>query len=194
MSDELEMAQQGIEHAHHAHEALGDPRARRVAVMIAMLAAALALADMAEKGAQNAYLTAHISLSDEWNFFQAKHVRSTVLSATAELLASLPNAATDPAIGKRIAQARATAARLEDDPQGGEGRKQLMAKAAHEAEQRDHQFHRYHKFELVVGALQIAIVLASVSVVTRIRQLAMAAALLGAASAVYGLLVWTGVV
>ena len=50
----------------------GDTSARRVAVLIAVLAAALALADMAEKGAQNEYLTHHVAVADDWAFYQAK--------------------------------------------------------------------------------------------------------------------------
>ena len=43
--------------------------------------------------------------------------------------------------------------------------------------------HRYHHYEYAVGALEIAIVLASVSVVTRMRALTFAAATIGAAAA-----------
>jgi len=56
---------------------------------------------------------------------------------------------------------------MRDDPQGGDGMKQLGERAKGQEAERDAAFHRYHEFELVVGALQIAIVLASVSVVTR---------------------------
>ena len=190
MSDDLERAQDGIEHAHEAHQH-GDGSARRIAILISVLAAALALAEMQEKGAQNAYLTRHIEVSDDYAFYQAKTVRANVYSLHAELLASLPNAA-DPQVQKQIEAARATAARLEDDEKTA-GRKQLMAQAeAHKAE-REAQFHRYEQFELVVGALQIAIVLASVSVVTRIRTLAGGAGVLGGAAIVAGVLVAVGV-
>ncbi|MBU6499228.1 MAG: DUF4337 family protein, partial [Rhodospirillales bacterium] len=57
---------------------------------------------------------------------------------------------------------------------------------------RDHQFHRYHLFEIVVGALQIAIVLASVSVVTRVNLLAVGAGLLGGGAGLFGLAVALG--
>ena len=53
-------------------EGTPDTSARRVAVLIAVLAAALALADMAEKGAQNEYLTHHVAVADDWAFYQAK--------------------------------------------------------------------------------------------------------------------------
>jgi hypothetical protein len=189
MSDAIEHAQEGIEHAHHAaHE--GDRFAPRVAVLIAALAAFLALADMAEKGAQSAYLTHHIAVSDDWSFFQAKNVRASVRAAEATILESLPNAS-DVGVRDRVKDARQGEARLRDEP-GADGMKQLAERAEHETELRNHQFHRYHQFELVVGALQIAIVLASVSVVTRVRPLAAVAGIVGFAAALYGLAIASG--
>lgn len=187
MSDDLERAQEGMEHAHEAAETHGDGSARKIAILISVLAAALALAEMQEKGAQNAYMTRHIEVSDDYAFYQAKTVRANLYTTQADLLASLPNAA-DPAIKARIDADRATAARLEDDEKT-QGRKQLLAQAEAHKEQREAQFHRYELFEIVVGALQIAIVLASVSVVTRVRPLAFGAGLIGAGAIVAGVLI-----
>jgi hypothetical protein len=188
MSETIDTAKEGIEHAHHAREHESDPHATRTAVLIAALAAALALAEMGEKQNQNAYLTHHISVSDDWNFFQAKSVRATMRTAEAEILDALPGAGSD-ATRAAAQKARDEAARLRDDPTSGEGAKQLAERAQHQTEQRDHAFHQYHLFELVVGALQIAIVLASVSVVTRVRTLAIVAGALGAIAAACGVAV-----
>ncbi len=185
MSETIEHAKEGIEEAHHH----GDSRARRIAVLIAVLAAGLALADMNEKSAQNQYLTHHIALSDDWGFFQAKNVRATVRAAEATVLESLPP---DPAIAGRVKAARDEEARLRDDPAKGDGMKQLTERAQIQTEMRDHAFHRYHQYEIVVGGLQIAIVLASVSVVTRMVALAYAGGVLGALAGIYGLLIGGG--
>ena len=104
--------------------------------------------------------------------------------------ARLPNAA-DPAIAKRIADARAQAARLLDDEKSL-GRKQLQAKARASEEARDHAFHTFHLYEYAVGGLQIAIVLASVSVVTRMRVFMLVAGILGGVCSVFALLVAQG--
>lgn len=188
MSGTIEHAREGLE---HAHEAGGS--ATKIAVLIAALAAALALAEMGEKGAQNEYLTRHISVSDDWSFFQAKSIRATERSAQADILESLPTA-DQPAVQARIKAARDEAARYRDDPATGEGAAQLAEKAKHGIEERDHAFHVYHQFERVVGALQIAIVLASVSIVTRVRWLTIGGAAVGGAAAIYGLLIATGIV
>ena len=187
VTEAMERAHETIHEAHHAH-AQGDSSARNVAVMVSVLAAALALAGLGEKSAQNSYLTHHIAVSDDWAFYQAKNLRAVVRDTEASMLESLPNAA-DAAVQKRVAAAREYAARMRDDPQGGEGMKQLADKARQQEAERDHAFHRYHGFELVVGALEIAIVLASVSVVTRMRALAIGAGVVGAAAIAGGLAV-----
>ncbi len=145
MSESIEHAREGIHEAHHAQALHSDTTARRIAVLIAVLAAALALAEMGEKGAQ-------------------------------------------PGPQAEIKRAKDEEARLRDDPQGGEGMNQLAERAKGQEAARDIAFHRYHEFELVVGALQIAIVLASVSVVTRIVALALGAGVIGALAAAFGVM------
>jgi hypothetical protein len=113
MSETIEHAKESIAEAHHAH---GDTSARRIAILIAVLAAALALADMGGKGAQNAYLTHHIAVTDDWAFYQAKNMRATVWAAQAGVLANLPNAA-DAGPQAEFKRARDNEARMRDDPQ-----------------------------------------------------------------------------
>lgn len=179
MSETIERAKETIHEAHHA---------RWIAVLIAVLAAALALADLGEKQSQNSYLTHHIAVSDTWAFYQAKNIRATMLAAEATLLGRLGDAAV---VRPDIARARDNEARMRDEPDG-DGMKQLAERARRAEAARDEAFHRYHEYELVVGALQIAIVLASVSVVTRVLALAVGAGLVGAVASVYGLMVTGG--
>jgi hypothetical protein len=186
--DEIEDAQEHIERAHHAHIHEGDSAARWIALMIAGLAAALAIAGLAEKSAQTAYVNHNITLSDSWAFYQAKNMRAAILAAEANVLESLPNAA-DPQVKARIAAARQEEARLRDDPKGGAGIKQLAERARQQQEVRDEALHRNHQYEIVVGALQLAILVASVSLLMQARLLTLAAGALGAAAIVYGLVV-----
>lgn len=178
MSEAMEKAHETI----HEHASHTDPWARGVAVLVSILAAVLALTEIGGKQAQNAYLTHHIALSNDWAFYQAKNLRSVVRNSEADLLASLPNAS-DPTIQDRIKEAKEYAARMRDDPEGGEGMKQLAVAAQEQQTVRDEAEHRYHSYEYAVGALEIAIVLASVSVVTRIRALTFGAATIGALAA-----------
>lgn len=192
MSETIEHAKEGIERAHHAHVQEGHESARVIAVLVAVLAAALAISDLGEKSSTTTYLTRHIALSDDYAFYQEKHVRVTVLQSEEAMLRSLP-AALEPEVQTRIRAAQAEQARLQDSPKA-QGMKQLLAQAAKDKKVRDHASHLAHQLEVVVGGLQIAIVLASVSVVTRVNALAWGGAALGVAMVAYGLLLWNGVV
>ncbi len=186
----MERAQElRLENAERAEESRGR-FAGRVAVLVSILAAALALGEMQEKGAQNQFMSRHIQVSDDYAYYQAKTLRSTLLSLHAETLAALPNAA-DPRVQQLIAATRAQAARLEADSKGN-GRTQLLDKASADEASREQALHRYERFETVVGALQIAIVLASVSIVTRVLALAVVAGLVGLAAIGAGLFVYAG--
>ena len=193
MTDAIEQAQEGIEHAHHAsdnsdHSDNKGPR--RVAILIAALAAALALAEMGEKAAQNSYLTHHITVSDTYAFLQAKNIRRATYLSAADVIDSLPS--TDDAARKRSAALRAEADRMASDPKTNEGSKELGLRAKAETHARDEAFEEYHHFERSTGALQIAIVLASVSVVTKVRALTYTAALIGIVAAIYAAAVHFG--
>ena len=63
-----------------------------------------------------------------------------------------------------------------------------------ETEARDKSLHRYEWFEMVTSGLQIAIVLASVSVVTQLASVLLLSVGVGAVAAAVGALVAAGVV
>ena len=187
MAEPLEQqVEQVHEHAEH-----GDGWARGVAVLVSVLAAALALTGIAEKSSQNEYLSAHIAVSDDWSFYQAKNQRATIRAAEASVLLSLPGNGT-PDVQARIKAAQDYVTRAKDDPAGGDGMKQLAERAAEREHERDHALHRYHGYELASGALELSIVLASVSVVIRNRPLTVGAGVLGAVGALLSLAVRLG--
>ena len=193
MSESIEHAREGIERAHHAHEHEADSSARWVAVLVALFAAALALADVGEKAAQTTFLMNHISMTDDYAYYQAKNLRLGLLQNTVAVLQSLPDAAS-PAVATRIQTAEAAQAVLKDDPAHRNGMKQLLVTAERHRRQADHSLHREHGFAGAAGALQIAILLASVSIVTRMTALRWGAGLIGATAIGFGLLVWSGMV
>ncbi len=175
----------------HEHSQHSDPWARAVAVLVSALAATLAITEIGAKSTQNEYLTEHIAVSDDWAFYQARNLRATVRLAESDILGSLPNAAA-PEIQSKIKEATDYIARMRDDPKSGDGMKQLAEKAHKREEVRDHAFHHYHLYEYAAGALEIAIVVASVSVVTKIRLLTIGSGAIGAASGLLALSVAMG--
>jgi alkylation response protein AidB-like acyl-CoA dehydrogenase len=184
MSEQFEQAQEHLEHAAHEHG--GSTSHTRAAIIIGIMAAVLAITEFVAKDAQTDYLTNHIAASDTWAQYQAKSVRRTILTAQADLLESMP-ATSDPAVKKRIADARANAERMRSEP-GADGMEQLAEKAHDQEHERDHAMHRNHMLEIASGGLQIAIVLASISVVINLPAFMLVSVLVGGASAIYALL------
>ncbi len=160
-----------------------DPSNRKIALLIAVLAAVLALSETLGKSAQTASLGANIEASNLWSFFQAKTIRMTTLRTAAESLeAELPQvsrAETREALEKRIAEWKKTSARYDTEPETQEGRKELAARAKIAEQKRDRSLAAYHHYELASAALQIAIVLASAEVITGVALLGWLSAGLG---------------
>src|SRR5262245_66690351 len=75
-----------------------DPSNKRIALLVAVLAAFLAVSEMGGKSAQTEVLTQHVEATNMWTFFQAKTVRQTVVrTAAEELEAQFKDAPTMPA-------------------------------------------------------------------------------------------------
>jgi hypothetical protein len=184
MSEEFEHAQEHLEHAAHEHG--GSTSHTRAAIIIGIMAAVLAITEFVAKDAATDYLTNHIAASDTWAQYQAKSVRRTILTAQADLLESMP-AGDDPLIKKRIADARANADRMGSEP-GADGMEQLAEKAHEQEHERDHEMHRNHILEIASGGLQIAIVLASISVVINLPAFMVVSVVVAGASVIYAVL------
>ena len=73
-----------------------------------------------------------------------------------------------------------TADRYQSEPETGEGRKELADRAKAAEKKRDKSLAAYHHFEVSSAAVQIAIVLASASIITSIPALVWIAGTLGA--------------
>ena len=173
-----------VEHAAHSGH-------KRVTLIVAILAAILAFLDHGAKLSQTKAFDAAIAASDQWNFFQAKSVRSHMLKTDADLLANL-----DPPLNADKAAARLTltqswldtAARYDSDPKTGEGRKEIQEKAKELEAERDHSLHALHSFETGVSALQLGIVLATTSIVADAAWLLLLSCGLGGLGVVFGIL------
>ena len=167
-------AHESLEHAEHAEHAAGSNK--KIALLIAVIALFLALAETLGKGAQTESISLNVEASNLWAFFQAKSIRSTTLQAAAEGLQAQSDAAVDPgakaALAKPIEAWRQTVARYEDEPDTGEGRKQLSGRAKEAELKRDLAMAKYHHFEIASAAFQIAIVLASATIITGMLALA----------------------
>ena len=190
MSD-VETARGSLEHAHHTTEHPGNKLARNTSLLIGALAAALALGEMQERSSQTEYLTEHIAISDDWAFFGFKGTRARVAEQSALILRALPQT---PDTQKAIADTDAYARRQREGDASGEGVGQIEARIHQREAKRDDALHRYERWEAVNGVLQIAVVLASVAIVTGLPLLAWSGGVLGGLAVLFGLLVRAGFV
>jgi hypothetical protein len=175
------MAHEATERAEHVEEA--GHHNKGVALLIAVLALILAFSETLGKSAQTAALTHTVQASDTWGFYQARNIRATTVSTAKEVLELEAAALTDPtpkaAVTQKIADWEKRIKRWESDPDKKEGMKELMEKAKHLEERRDHELEQYHNYEIASAALQIGIVLASASIITSMVILAWLGGALG---------------
>jgi hypothetical protein len=157
-----------IEHAGHHNKG--------IALLISVLALFLALSETLGKSSQTAALTYNVQSSDTWAFYQARNIRMTTVGTAQEVLQLELDGITDPAkkakAEKLIDTWKKRIALWDSEPDKGEGRKELMAKARNLEKQRDLAMERYENYEIASAALQIGIVLASASVITSMLALA----------------------
>src|SRR5688572_21271516 len=147
-----------------------------VALLISVLALVLALSETLGKSAQTTALGYNIEASNLWAFFQAKTIRQTTLRAAAEQMEVLSESEK---AKKQIDTWKKTAARYQDEPDTGEGRNQLAERAKAAEKKRDLALAAYHHFEMSSASVQIAIVLASASIITTMPALFWTAGALG---------------
>ena len=158
----------------HGHSDHGGNKG--VALLISVLALVLAFSETLGKSAQTAALSYNIEASNLWAFYQSKTIRRTTLRTAAEQLALLADSEKSK---QQISEWKKTAERYQNEPATGEGRDQLEARAKAAEKKRDLAQAAYHHYELSSAAVQIAIVLASASIITAIPALFWSAGALG---------------
>ncbi|HEY8611956.1 MAG TPA: DUF4337 domain-containing protein [Roseomonas sp.] len=155
---------------------------KRVALLIAVLALCLAIAETGAKSAQTEALSRNVEASNLWAFFQARTIRQTTVRTAAEAAALAPEPTEE---ARRAATARqiqawtGNAQRWESEPSTGEGRRELADRAKAAERIRDRSMSAYHMHEYASAAFQVAIVVASASIVTGVPVLALGGVALG---------------
>jgi hypothetical protein len=153
-----------LEESHHAQHARLDPFDRRVALSMAIVAAALAFVTLLSHRAHAESQVKKTDENDLWNYYQAKKQRGYNYESQAELIEAMTNG--DP---------HGKAADLED--KWKKNAKQYAEQAEekqHEAEHAQHEGHVAHDssnfFDLGELGIEIALVLCSVALLTKQRM------------------------
>jgi hypothetical protein len=182
-----------VEEQHEQHVELAQERAHArleesfrngVAILIAALASLLAIASLGGEEASIHLLTGSILTADSYAFYQAKNIRQNLYQIAADDLQvtlQQQGGAMGPegrqAYQKLIDGYRATIVRYEsepdkkypDDPIKGEGKKELLARGQYWEAQRNEAELKFPNFHYAEVLFQVAIVLGSVTLITRRR-------------------------
>lgn len=158
-----------MSHGHgHADHGSGDNK--RIAIVIAILALFLSLAETAAKSAQTDALKYNIEAANLWAFFQAKTIRRTQVETAAQAMEIDLKLAKDDAVKKelegRIGEWKKIAARYRSEPETNEGSQELSKRAVAAEKKHKKALEKYHHYEVSSAAFQIAIVLASAAIIT----------------------------
>jgi hypothetical protein len=140
------------------------------AVYIAVLAVLLAICSIGDDDASKTAVRSNIQTANTYAFFQAKNIRQTSYEIAAD---QIDARLLDPALGgearnflmQKVEAYRKRIARYDSEPETGEGKRELLEKARGLEIERDLALRRDPYFDFGQGLLQIAIVLASVSLI-----------------------------
>lgn len=180
--DTQDILQDAIEEG--AEHARVDRFRRRAAVLVGILAAALAITALGGDDTTKEIIDSTIQASDTYAFYQAKNIRQTENQLAADnleitLLLNNPPEPVRAQIQQRIDRYKATVARYESEPETGDGKKELLAKAQDFVAQRDEAQQKDPNFDYAQALLQISIVLGSVAIVSVNKGFLGASALAG---------------
>ena len=182
---EAHEATESIEHHDHGHEQGDGGFKSRAALLVSVLALVLAIASLGGSNAAKEATQENISAANAYNFYQAKSIRQTAYKVAAdELEITLSkedklSADSKELITKKLEAYRKNIDRYESEPETGEGKKELMARAKHHQAERDLALKRDPWFDYAEATLQIGIVLASVAIITSTPLLLMGSMGLG---------------
>jgi hypothetical protein len=153
------------------------------ALIVAIMAMLLAVGSLGGGNATDDMVHGNIKASDTWAFYQAKNVRQTQYRLAADRLdVELADPGLSPqmrtALEAQLSKYRETVARYDDEPDPaapgdslrGEGKKQLSARARSFERLRERASEQDGNFDYSEVFLQLAIVLASVAILSNSRK------------------------
>jgi Domain of unknown function (DUF4337) len=172
-----------VEHAAHS----GDLFAGRIAVMTAIFATIGALFGYMAGATQNDALLfkneaaiKKTEASDQWNFYQAKSSKQNL----AELGATLTT-------GEQQAKYRSEAERYEAEKKGIMADAKKQEDASKDAQARsDAAMHTHHRWAQAMTLIQIAIALAAITILTRMKSMGIGALAVALISVALGILAY----
>lgn len=160
------------EHVHHHAEHGGEAWISQVALSTAILAVLAAITGLLSGKHANEAMMAQIEASNQWNYYQAKSIKASVLEAKVTV----------------------TEATTEKDKEKAAQYQEEQVEIKREAEQKQNEaksnFHKHETFARGVTMFQIAIAVAAISALTRRRRFWIVSLVFGAGGLVFLILGW----
>ncbi len=177
-----------VEHAAHHEAEKGGGLAQQIAIFTAILATVGAVVSYLGGHTQNEALyfkneavLKKTEASNQWNYYQAKSTKQNL----AEFAANL---ATDPAKAELY---KSEIERYKTEKQEIQQKAQELEKQSDEFNKKsEHALHPHERLAISMTLLQIAIALASITVLTRKRWLMSGAGLFALGGVVFGVIAW----
>ena len=166
--EEAEVPLEGLqEHVHHSAEHSDAAWISWVALSTAILAVLAAIAGLLSGKHANEAMMSQIEASDQWNYYQSKSIKASVLDAKISLT-NAPNESD-----------RAKAERYEKEQE------EIKSEAEHKQTEAKTDFRRHEVFARGVAMFQIAIAIAAISALTKRRHFWLVSLLFGVVGCVF---------
>jgi hypothetical protein len=179
-----EWVERAAEEEHHGHEHGKTSQSNEMtvsAVTAEVLAVLAAIGSLLSGHAVNQAILDQTKATDQWAFYQAKSTKSHVYQVGGEIIKALTSTTS-------AGEPQGTALRhfQEETDRYDREKEEIKKEAEHLEAESHHEFHKHHQFALGIACFQVGIVLASVSILVRIRAIYYLSLVAGA-----GGLVWT---
>ena len=155
------------EHVQHSAKHGGETWISWVALSTAILAVLAAIAGLLSGKHANEAIMSQIEASDQWNYYQAKSIKASVLDAKMSLAGAVDE------------KNRAKAARYEEE------QNDIKKEAEQKGGAAKTNFHRHEVYARGVTMFQIAIAIAAISALTRKRRFWLVSLLFGLVGCVF---------
>ena len=157
-----------VEEAEHAQHAARDPFDRRVALSMAIVAAALASVTLLSHRSHNEVTVMKTEESDAWNYYQAKKNRGYMYAADAELLEALSKEAPGSEAGGKTEK---LVAKWKEKVEGYDADAEKLQEEAKKLQHDGHVSHiSSNFFDLGELGIEIALVLCSVALLAKRKE------------------------
>src|SRR5271165_3033256 len=180
-----EWVEKAAEEHHHGHEHGSDTRGSEMtvsAVTAAVLAVLAAFGSLLSGHAVNQAILDQTKATDQWAYYQAKSTKGHVYLVGGEIIKALSLTQTATASDSHALSLRHF---QEETERYDREKEEIKKEAEHLEAESQHEFHKHHQFALGIACFQVGIVLASVSILVRVRAIYYLSVLAGLAGLVW---------